>query len=390
MNTIIAVLQLVAIFLVPALILKYRNGPITRLAGPIGSAYLLGMVVAILVWLLNLLGAPVSLNADVGEIGSYVAIGVAIPLLLFGCNLAQVKRLTRPVVISYSALVVAVVLVAGVTSYVYARRFPDGPALCAMAIGLYTGGTPNFNAIGMVIGAGADSIALGNLSDMIIGGLFYVFILLLAKPFLRHILKAPSGELYLSGEGETVNMDEVADFRLHRGLVRNLLLALACTVISAGVGVVIWLIRGGLMTDFLVPAVMIGGTVLGIALSFWKPVREVPENTLVGQYLILVFSFALASCLNLSRLTSDFGRIVLLLGVITVGSFLVHTVFCRLLGIDSDCMLVTMTAGLYGPAFVPAVTRQLKNDALTAPGLICGAVGYVIGTFLGVALFYLL
>ena len=390
MNTIVAVIQLIAIFLVPALILRFRNGPVTRLAGPIGTAYLLGMVVALGVWLLNLSGVEFSLNADVGEIGSYVAIGVAIPLLLFGCNLAQVKRLTRPVVLSYSALVVSVVLVAGVTSYVYGHRFQDGRALCAMAIGLYTGGTPNFNAIGMVIGAGADTIALGNLSDMIIGGLFYVFILLLAKPLLRHVLKAPSGELYLSGEGDTVNMDAMADFRLHRGLVRNLLLALGCTLVSAGAGVVVWVIRGGTMTDFLVPAVMIGGTILGIAASFWKPVREVPENTLAGQYLILVFSFALASCLNLSRLSSDFGRIVLLLGIITVGSFLVHMVLCRLLGIDVDCMLVTMTAGLYGPAFVPAVTRQIKNDALTAPGLICGAAGYVIGTFLGVALFYVL
>ena len=390
MNTIVAVIQLIAIFLVPALILRFRNGPVTRLAGPIGTAYLLGMVVALGVWLLNLSGVEFSLNADVGEIGSYVAIGVAIPLLLFGCNLAQVKRLTRPVVLSYSALAVSVVLVAGVTSYVYGHRFQDGRALCAMAIGLYTGGTPNFNAIGMVIGAGADTIALGNLSDMIIGGLFYVFILLLAKPLLRHVLKAPSGELYLSGEGDTVNMDAMADFRLHRGLVRNLLLALGCTLVSAGAGVVVWVIRGGTMTDFLVPAVMIGGTILGIAASFWKPVREVPENTLAGQYLILVFSFALASCLNLSRLSSDFGRIVLLLGIITVGSFLVHMVLCRLLGIDVDCMLVTMTAGLYGPAFVPAVTRQIKNDALTAPGLICGAAGYVIGTFLGVALFYVL
>ena len=390
MNTIVAVIQLIAIFLVPALILRFRNGPVTRLAGPIGTAYLLGMVVALGVWLLNLSGVEFSLNADVGEIGSYVAIGVAIPLLLFGCNLAQVKRLTRPVVLSYSALAVSVVLVAGVTSYVYGHRFQDGRALCAMAIGLYTGGTPNFNAIGMVIGAGADTIALGNLSDMIIGGLFYVFILLLAKPLLRHVLKAPSGELYLSGEGDTVNMDAMADFRLHRGLVRNLLLALGCTLVSAGAGVVVWVIRGGTMTDFLVPAVMIGGTILGIAASFWKPVREVPENTLAGQYLILVFSFALASCLNLSRLSSDFGRIVLLLGIITVGSFLVHMVLCRLLGIDVDCMLVTMTAGLYGPAFVPAVTRQIKNDALTAPGLICGAAGYVLGTFLGVALFYVL
>ena len=51
--------------------------------------------------------------------------------------------------------------------------------------------------------------------------------------------------------------------------------------------------------------------------------------------------------------------------------------------------IVTMTAGLYGPAFIPAVTKQLRCDALTAPGLICGALGYAVGTFLGAALFWI-
>ena len=36
------------------------------------------------------------------------------------------------------------------------------------------------------------------------------------------------------------------------------------------------------------------------------------------------------------------------------------------------------------------VTKQLRCDALTAPGLICGALGYAVGTFLGAALFWIL
>ena len=58
--------------------------------------------------------------------------------------------------------------------------------------------------------------------------------------------------------------------------------------------------------------------------------------------------------------------------------------------VGADCAIVTMTAGLYGPAFIPAVTKQLRCDALTAPGLICGALGYAVGTFLGAALFWIL
>ena len=51
--------------------------------------------------------------------------------------------------------------------------------------------------------------------------------------------------------------------------------------------------------------------------------------------------------------------------------------------------MVTLTAGLYGPAFVPAITKQIKNDDLTVPGLITGSIGYAIGTFLGMLLVFL-
>ena len=103
-----------------------------------------------------------------------------------------------------------------------------------------------------------------------------------------------------------------------------------------------------------------------------------------------MFSFALASSLRLTGLSRNFLGIVQLLLLITVCSFALHTLLSRLLRIEADCTIVTMTAGLYGPAFIPAVTKQLNNEKLTAPGLICGALGYAVGTFLGVGLHWLL
>ena len=68
---------------------------------------------------------------------------------------------------------------------------------------------------------------------------------------------------------------------------------------------------------------------------------------------------------------------------ITIAVFIVHVIFAKILKIDVDCTMVTATAGIYGPAFIPAITKQIKNDALTVPGLICGSIGYAIGTLLG-------
>ncbi|MBQ3275858.1 MAG: DUF819 family protein [Oscillospiraceae bacterium] len=388
---IITVLQLIAIFAVPLLILRWRERGLIRTFGTIAMAYFWGIVVAVAVWLLNKLGLDFHLNADVGQISSYACIGLAIPLLMFSTDLGEVRRLAKPVLISFASLLIAVMAVVLVVGRTMGAAFPWGRQLSAMATGMYTGGSPNFNAVGVILAVPADVIAVGNLGDMIVGTVFYIFILLAAKPLLGRLLdrRARKGP-YMKGDGETANVDALEWHGFSRGIRRNLLLALGCVAVGGAAGFVIWKIKGGVLTDPLVPAVMIAGTVLGLALSFVRSVREVPENAAAGHYLILVFSFALASSLDLTTLRGSLIRTVALLGVITVCSFAIHALFCRAFRIDADCAIVTMTAGLYGPAFIPAVTKQLRNDALTAPGLICGALGYAVGTLLGTGIFYLL
>ncbi len=386
------ILHVVLIFVVPYLIIRFKEFKLTKLFGTIGMAYFFGLVVAGLIFLINEIGGNFHLSTDIGEIGSYAAIAIGIPLLLFGANLKEAKKLSGPVLKSFLALIVSVLLVTTVTFLVFGRHLVDGDALSAAAIGLYTGGTPNLNAITNIFGLEAEVIALANLSDIIIGALFYVFLLLAAKPIIDKILPFQKQNTYLKEESDMKNTEDFnfKDFKTSRRLFRTFLVAFGMTAISAGVGILVWVLLGaeqGRMLDFLVPLMLIGVTVFGIIGSFNKKIRETKGTNILGHYLILVFSFALASSVDFSRLIgSNFGEMIILYGVITVGSFLVHVVFARILKIDSDCMIVTSTAGIYGPAFVPAITKQIKNDNLTVPGLICGSIGYAIGTFLGLGL----
>ncbi len=134
---------------------------------------------------------------------------------------------------------------------------------------------------------------------------------------------------------------------------------------------------------------MVSVTVLGIIFSFNNKIRKTKGMNTLGQYFILVFSFALASSLDFTRLEGIFGEIIILFGIITVGVFVLHIIISKFMDIDVDCTIVTLTAGVYGPAFVPAITKQIKNDALTVPGLIVGSIGYAVGTFLGAGLGFL-
>jgi len=368
-----SIVQVVAIFFIPLLIIKYHDFKLTKLFGTIGTAYLSGIFVALVLFLLSKVGITITPNKDIGEIGSHLAISVGIPLLLFSANLKEARKLSKSVILSFLSVIVSVILVSSLTFYLYARNIENGAELSAMAIGLYTGGTPNLNALGNIFALSIEQIGVANFSDMIIGAVFYVFLLVLAKPVVTFLIgkKAHKGA-YLRESIDYVNTEKlnIKEFKHTKGLWFSILLAFFMAVIGAGVGILIWVILGavqGRMTDYIVPAMMITVTVLGIIASFSKKIRETKGTNIVGQYMILVFSFALASSIDLNQISSQFGQTILLYGIITVASFFVHILFSRFLRIDADCAIVTATAGIYGPAFVPAITNQLKNDDLTVP-----------------------
>ncbi len=387
----IIIIQFIAIFLIPYLIIRFKSNRLTKLLGTIGMAYLLGLIVSGLILGLNSIGVLFELNSDLGEILSFLAIGIGIPLLLFSSNLQEARKLSKMVLQSFAILIFSVIVVTSIVFYTYAKNIENGAVLSAAAIGLYTGGTPNLNAITNIFGMDANTIALANLSDIIIGAVFYIFLLTLAKPLVEKILRRKKDENYLRGESNINNTEEfnLRDFKTNKKLLYAFLLALAMALFSALCGIIIWLIQGspqGRMFDVLVPSLLIGVTILGIVASFNQKIRDTKGTNVLGHYLILVFSFAIASSVNFSSIAGDFWNLLVLYGAITVGAFMLNVLIAKFFRINTDCMIVCATAGIYGPAFVPAITKQLKNDSLTAPGLIVGSIGYAIGTFLGVLL----
>ena len=393
-------IQIVAVFFIPVLIIKYHNFILTKWLGTIGTAYALGIIVAIIMFVLNKIGVEAAVNETVGQVGSYLAIAIAIPLLLFSANLKEARKLSKTVLKSFASLIVSAIFVSSIVFYVYAKNIEQGDVLSGMAIGLYTGGTPNLNALGNIFLTDISAelkttlISSANLADMLIGAVFYVFLLLLCKPLLSKFLRTRENDVYITDAAEMKNTDELdlQNFKLRPKLINRIILAFGLALLSAGLGVLVWIVLGavqGHMLDIVVPSLLIGVTVFGIIGSFNDRIRETSGMNVVGQYFILVFSFALASSINFSQLHSIFGPTLILYGSITIGVFIVHVLLSKLLDIDVDCTMVTLTAGLYGPAFVPAITKQIKNDDLTVPGLITGSLGYAIGTFLGMILIFI-
>ena len=75
---------------------------------------------------------------------------------------------------------------------------------------------------------------------------------------------------------------------------------------------------------------------------------------------------------------------------IIFGSLLLQILFSRLLKLDSDSTMVTSVALINSPPFVPLVAALLNNKELIILGITIGLLGYMLGNYLGLGIFYLL
>lgn len=154
--------------------------------------------------------------------------------------------------------------------------------------------------------------------------------------------------------------------------------------VSAGLGLLAG--DGAFMTVLILML-----TTLGIAASFWKPLKERRYGYEMGMYFIYVFSIVVASMADLRNLSVG-GSLTLLayLAFVVFGSLLLQVLLARLLRIDADTMTVSSVAYICSPAFVPMMTAAMKNRRVLAGGLAVGVVGYAAGNYLGLLISQLL
>lgn len=323
-----------------------------------------------------------------------VFVMLAIPLILFSADLGGLKRLARPMLVSFLLGTAAVIVVCVLSFFLFRDAFPlprTAADISAMLIGMYTGGTPNTLAIGKALGAG-ETIMLVQTADIVSGGLYFLLLISVLPRLFGKILRPYERPLAASaGDAHTLTQEvqaRGAGRPYFFGLMKALGLGLICVAISVGAALALPVEEGmGRFsnTDRYTAVIMLLATTLGVALSFVKKVRALPGSYDAGQYLILMFSLGMGLCFDMSRL----GEILLIIGVVLfveVLTVVLHLLLARLCRIDRDTMMITSVAGVFGPAFVIPVARALKNDDIILPGILCGILGYAIGNYLGIGL----
>ena len=376
---------LITIFflLAPAGVLRLcRQYPALGKVGPVLILYLIGILVG------NIFH-PTGM-AQIQEILSSAMVPLAIPLMLFSCTFRRSGTRSQLLALLSGMFAVTVAVIAGYL--LFGRGLEDGPKLGGMLTGVYTGGTINLASLQVMLDVPEETFVLLNSFDMAVSFLYLTFLLSFGIRLFRRWLPTdpigpdtePSAESIQPGGAEERPFQGLFTRRGLRDA--GVLLAADAAIIGVSAGLGLLAGDGAFMT-----VLILSRTTLGIAASFWKPLKRRRHGYDIGMYFIYVFSIVVASMADLRNLSVG-GSIGLLgyLAFVVFGSLLLQVILARLLRIDADTMTVSSVAYICSPPFVPMMAAAMNNRRVLAGGLAVGVVGYAAGNYLGFLIAHLL
>lgn len=354
--------------------LNHRYRFINRL-GAVVVAYIVGIIA-------GNLGIIPENSRHVQELITMITIPLAIPLLLFSADIRKWFSLAGTTALSMIIAMVSVVIMVFAGYMIFeGHGMKDLWKIGGLMIGVYTGGTPNLASLKIMLDVEDEVYLLTHTYDMILSGIYFLFLITIGQRFFRLFL-LPFKFRSDDGQLERKDLDGVNPYTgiLKKHTLIPLLKAL-------GLSVLIFALAGGI--SLLVPensqmvVVILIITSLGIGGSLIPAVNRVDKTFELGMYLILIFSVDVASMVDVTELAGKTPTLFSYLALVVFGSLVLHSLFSRLFRIDTDTMIVTSTALICSPPFVPVVAGALRNREIVVSGLTVGIVGYAIGNYLG-------
>ena len=320
-----------------------------------------------------------------------IIVPLAFPLLLFSLNIRRWLRFARAGFISMLLALISVILVISSGYFIFRDMVPDSWKVGGMLVGVYTGGTPNLVSLKVALNVDPNLFVMTSTYDMMMGAVTIIFFITAGPRFFRSILPPFRHDVTVR-ESEDAS-HEVESFEDFSGMFKKG--RLIPLIYALGLSILIFVLSFGI--SLLLPGisqmvvVILSITTLAIVSSLITWINRIEKSFQLGMYFILVFSFAVASMADLKTIF-NIGFIGLFLYVLYayVGSLVLHLVLSKLFRVNADDYLITTTAFVFSPPFVPVVAGALKNKDVIITGITVGIIGYVIGNYLGVGLAYFL
>lgn len=339
--------------------------------GPIVICYLFGIIIG------NIgLGYDASSLKNVAD----AVVPLSIPLFIFGVDFLGWLKHSKQTVISFILVIISVFIVTLTVGFAFGDHVESSAQISGMLAGVYTGGTPNLSAIGKALEVAEETIILVNGVDMATGSIYLAILLVFGNKFLSGFLKV----LPVKESEKIDHHEESFQFKQNWiGVLKGFGLSVLVNAVSAGITFAIF--KSLNVAFFIFSISFFAG-----ALSFNGKVRGLKGPYEFGHYLLMVFCVAIGGLANINKLMELSFDVALMCSIVVFGAIIIHLLLAKLFKVDRDTAIITSVAGIYGPPFVPLIADRFENKAMIAPGIATGLIGFAIGNYIGLLIYFIL
>ncbi len=304
---------------------------------------------------------------------------IAIPLLLFQADVRRILREAGPTLVAFliGGAAVAGGTLAGVGLLDLGAAEPE---LAGVFSATYIGGSLNFAAVAEATGFRDSSLLAASVAaDNVATNLHFLLIVML--PGIAWVARRfPTGHDQRAGAAPAV-----AEGGLHR--IGNLdlagllgALALAFALAAAGKALADW---GG-RPQFAI--LVITFLALAVATGLPRMVARLSGHAQAGSALMFIFLGSIGASADIWTLVETAPILFVFAAIIIAVHLGVLFGLGKVLKLDLAELVMASAVCIGGPASAAAIASAKGWRELLIPGVLCGSLGYAIGSFIGVAL----
>jgi uncharacterized membrane protein len=352
------------------------------------AARISGPVLALLVAMILSNCRIVPTEAPLYDIIDEYFVPIAIPLLLFQANLRRILRETGPMFLTFHIATVGSILGAFAAAWMFKDSIPRVAEVAGIMTASFVGGGVNFVAVKNTYNVPADiTNPLLVADNFVMAGFFAVLLLMAGSKLFRRWYPHPH-----SG-GETRDSRELAAYYWRRKEIalKDVAQALGLAIIIVAVSKVLAAqIKSStdsklIAAFFASPYLLMTILTTTLVTCFHRTVEKINGADELGAYLLYIFFFVIGLRADLLAVIHNMPALFGLCVVMAACNLGFTMVVGRVFRLNLEELLLASNATLGGPASAAAMAISSGWGKLILPGLLAALWGYIIGTFVGVA-----
>ena len=316
---------------------------------------------------------------------------LAIPLLLFQCNIKKIGKESGKLLLIYLISSLGTVFGAVFGFTMFHNWIPELYRVSAMFTGTYVGGSVNFAAMADTFGASGALSSQAVVADNLLMALyFFVLIAIPAMNFFRKHYSHPLMDEIEAGKiGHSENFWQAKPISL-----QNISFCFAATTVIVAVSVTIAKFLASLfpaegptfiLNQLLGNKYLIMTTITMIcATMFPKVFNNAPGANEIGTFLIYIFFAVIGAPASIMSIITQAPLLLVYALVIVACNMLITFFFGKLFHFSLEEIILASNANIGGPTTAAAMAISKGWNKLVGPVLLIGTMGYVLGNYYGV------